>query len=108
MGRSCSFARVSLTLGVAPMCIRSKLALVSSLLAFVILPWAGNPLYAQDAPRKDTHGYPLPPEATARLGTLSLRLSSGGRPLAPSPDNRFIGVVSGDGEIRLYDRKTGN
>ena len=57
--------------------------------------------------RTDRHGDPLPPGATARLGTIRLRHGGYVSHVAFSPDGKALVSVGGDYTIRLWDPKTG-
>ena len=54
---------------------------------------------------KDLHGDPLPPGATARLGTVRFRYAASAA--AYSPDGKVLALGGGDNQIRLLDTATG-
>src|SRR5262245_48839740 len=68
-----------------------------------------SPFARSEAPRTDHYGDPLPPLATARLGTVRLRHTSvagnAGRALF-SPDGRSI-LTTNEQSLRLWDAVTG-
>jgi hypothetical protein len=90
-----------------------------AVLLLVLTP-AASPLRAEEAPRTDLHGDPLPPGALARLGSVRLRpgeprftggllgrlpAAQNGRPTALtfSPDSRTLAVGALDGTTVLWD-----
>jgi WD40 repeat protein len=62
---------------------------------------------SKSAPQQvDCHGDPLPPGASARLGTLRFRSSDGFQSLAYTPDGRYL-VSGGRGGARAWEAATG-
>ncbi|HYT89460.1 MAG TPA: WD40 repeat domain-containing protein, partial [Gemmataceae bacterium] len=67
---------------------------------------ANRPAQAQEQPRLDRHGDPLPPGAVARLGTLRFRTAGEVEALAFAPDGKTIAVSSGAG-LSFFDTASG-
>jgi len=80
-------------------------ARISLLLAFLVLPFAGQVAAAE--PRLDGLGDPLPPGAVGRLGTVRFRAGPEVKALLFAPDGRTLVSGSTDGSIRFWDPKTG-
>jgi RNA polymerase sigma factor (sigma-70 family) len=55
----------------------------------------------------DLHGDPLPPGASARLGTVRLRSGTHLRALAFSPDGRVLATTADDSLLRLWQVSSG-
>src|SRR5712675_1573812 len=65
-------------------------------------PWA----VAQQNPRTDLYGDPLPEGASTRLGTVRFRNSNKCESLAYTPDGRFV-VCGGVGGVVVWEAATG-
>lgn len=62
---------------------------------------------AQDPPRTDLHGDPLPPGTRARLGTLQWLHDGAVRFVSYTPDGKHLITATHDGTVQLWDRNTG-
>src|SRR5262245_29733936 len=62
---------------------------------------------AQDSPRIDLHGDPLPVGAVARAGSSRWRQPTVFRGLVYSPDGKWLASAGGDAQVRLWEVATG-
>src|SRR5262245_9995243 len=63
---------------------------------------------ARGQPGVDRHGDPLPPGATARLGTVRLRHAGEVRGVVFAPDGKAVASVGeGPAAVRIWDVSTG-
>src|SRR5437773_1197008 len=62
---------------------------------------------AQDSPRIDLHGDPLPAGAVARAGSGRWRQPASFRGLVYSPDGKWLASAGGDAQVRLWEVATG-
>jgi WD40 repeat protein len=67
----------------------------------------GQSAGAQDAPRTDHYGDPLPAGALARMGTVRFRHGGPVRLVGFSPDGRLVASTSGDGFFTVWETATG-
>jgi RNA polymerase sigma factor (sigma-70 family) len=105
------------TVALAKLKIAAALMLAASLLGGI--GWAVSPRPDEEAQqpkhepnakseksRSDLDGFPLPPEAIARLGTMRLRHSGNIESLHFTPDGKIL-ISRGEGGVRTWETATG-